>query len=175
MRSAPYLAAALLVAGGSLALAAPAGHDCTSGSCSVTPEAAAWADVAQGVQGGSIAYPRSTNGAVLERIRLTTQQPVEGEHTVCDGRQQAIARYTWRTAAVTFQNVTAAGRDCTAGDPLRFRCTTRTFADLGRARDCVSTTWRIITWGGYVPRIGGQFELSAPRAYPLLAVARSVQ
>ena len=115
-------------------------------------------------------------GAVLQRIRLSTQQPADGgDATVCDGRQEATARYRWRGKSVTFRNVTIAGEDCTSGDPLRFRCTTRTISGLGRTRDCTSANWRIITWGRYVPRVGGQYELSGPRAFPLIAVARSVR
>jgi hypothetical protein len=66
-------------------------------------------------------------GAVLQRVTLTTQEPVsDSEETLCDGRQEATARYRWRSRSVTFSNVTAAGTDCTTGDPLRFRCTTTT-------------------------------------------------
>jgi hypothetical protein len=176
MRHSPYLAALALGAGASLALAGTTGGTCASGSCAVTPEAAAWAQVATGVKGDTIAYPRSTRGAVLQRIRLSTQQPEDGgDATVCDGRQEATARYRWRGKSVTFRNVTIAGEDCTSGDPLRFRCTTRTISGLGRTRDCTSAKWRIITWGRYVPRVGGQYELSGPRAFPLIAVARSVR
>ena len=109
MRHSPYLAALALGAGASLALAGTTGGTCASGSCAVTPEAAAWAQVATGVKADTIAYPRSTRGAVLQRIRLSTQQPEDGgDATVCDGRQEATARYRWRGKSVTFRNVTIA-------------------------------------------------------------------
>lgn len=176
MRLATYLAAAAMAVGSPVAIAGTAPIDCSGGSCSVSADRAAWAQVAQGVKGGTVAYPRATRGALLRDIRLVTQQPREGAAaTVCDGRQQATARYRWRNSSITFINVTAAGQDCTTDDPARYRCTTRTIPRLGRARDCVSARWRILTWGRYVPRVGGQFQLSGPRAYPMEAVARSVR
>lgn len=176
MRMATYLAAAVLAVGSPVAVAGTTTTDCVGGSCTVNADRAAWAQVAEGVRGGVVAYPRATRGALLRDIRLTTQQPREGAApTVCDGRQQATARYLWRTASVTFINVTVAGQDCATDDPVRYRCTTRTITGLGRARDCTSSRWRILTWGRYVPRVGGQFQLSGPRAYPMEAVARSVR
>ncbi len=176
MRLATYLTAAALVVGSPVALAGTTSADCSGGACTVSADKAAWAQVAEGVRGGTVAYPRATRGALLRDIRLSTQQPREGATpTVCDGRQQATARYLWRTASVTFINVTAAGQDCTSDDPARYRCTTRTISGLGRTRDCISTRWRILTWGRYVPRVGGQFQLSGPRTYPMEAVARSVR
>ena len=163
--------AVLMPAGAALAGA----KDCTTGSCTITPEAASWAMVATGVEGGTIKWPRKPQGAVLRRIDLTLQKPVEGEATVCDGRQEATARYTWKRRSITFRNVTVAGTDCTKADPVRFRCRTTTISGLGRTRDCTSTGWRIITWGGYVPRKGGQFEVSGPRTFPHVAMARSVR
>ncbi len=164
-----------------LALLAPAGvalagaPDCAGGSCTVTPDAAAWALVAKGVQGGVVQYPRKAQGAVLQRVDLARQKPVDGVRTVCDGRQEVTARYRWRTHAVSFRNVTAAGTDCAKDDPLRFRCATTTVSGLGSTRDCTSVTWRILTWGGYVQRVGGKYELSGPRSFPLVAMARSVR
>lgn len=149
--------------------------DCTGGSCAVTPGEATWAQVAKGVQGGTIKWPRNPQGAELLRVDLTRQEPLDGTATVCDGRQEATARYRWKDQSVTFRNVTAAGTDCTKDDPVRFRCTTTTIQGLGRTRDCTSSKWRILTWGGYVQRKGGQFELSGPRAFALVAMARSVR
>ena len=174
MRRSICLAALAVLAPPGLALAGV--PDCTSGSCSVTPDAATWAQVAKGVQAGGVAYPRNAQGAVLQRVNLTTQEPVsDSEETLCDGRQEATARYRWRSRSVTFSNVTAAGTDCTTGDPLRFRCTTTTITGLGRTRDCTSSTWRIITWGGYVLGVGGRYEISGPRSFPVVAMARSVR
>ncbi len=176
MRLATYVAAAALAAGSQVAPAGITPPDCASGGCTVRADTAAWAEVAGGVKGGTVAFPRSTRGAYLRNIRLTTQQPREGvEPTVCDGRQEATARYAWRNRSVTFRNVTVAGEDCVSGDPVRFRCTTRSISGLGRTRDCTSAKWRILTWGRYVPKVGGQFQLSAPRNYPVVAVARSVR
>lgn len=176
MRRATYLAAAALAVASPIAAAGTAPADCLRGACTVTADGAAWAEVALGVPGGTIAYPRATRGALLRDVRLTTQQPVDAERpTVCDGRQEATARYAWTGKSVTFTNVTAQGQDCTSGDPVRFRCATRTIAGLGRTRDCTSSDWRILTWGRYVPQVGGQFQLRGPRAYPLEAVARSVR
>jgi len=164
-----------------LAVLVPAGaamagtQDCADGSCVVTADAATWAQVAKGVQGGVLAWPRETQDAALQRVDLTRQEPLAGEATVCDGRQEATGRYQWKGQSVTFRNVTAAGTDCTKGDPVRFRCTTTTIKGLGRTRDCTSSKWRIITWGDYVPRQGGQFELSGPRAFGLVPMARSVR
>ncbi|MBL6634405.1 MAG: hypothetical protein ISP32_08505 [Thermoleophilia bacterium] len=176
MRLATYVAAAALMLGIPVAIGGTTAQDCSGGACTVSADQAAWAQVAEGVKGGTAAYPRATRGALLRDIRLRTQQPREGAApTVCDGRQQATARYVWRNASVTFINVTSAGQDCTADDPARYRCTTRTISGLGRTRDCTSSRWRILTWGRYVPRVGGQFQLSGPRAYPMVAVARSVR
>ena len=172
MRAHIFLAAvAVLVPAG---IAAAGTQDCASGSCTVNVDATAWAQVARGVEGGSLAWPRKAQGAALQRIDLTRQQR-DGEATVCDGRQEATARYSWKTQSVTFKNVTVAGTDCTKDDPVRFRCTTTTVTGLGRTRDCTSSKWRIITWGGYVQRKGGQFELSGPRAFALVPMARSVR
>lgn len=163
-----------------LAVMIPAGaalagtQDCADGSCTVTADAAAWAQVAKGVEGGTVAWPRRPQGAVLQRIDLTRQAP-SGAATVCDGRQEAVARYAWRGKSVTFRNVTVAGTDCTKGDPVRFRCTTTTISGLGRTRECTSSTWRLLTWGNYVPKVGGRYEVSAPRAFPAVAMARSVR
>ena len=149
--------------------------ECATGACSVTPGEATWARVAKGVQGGTIKWPRNPQGAELVRVDLTRQEPVDGETVVCDGRQEATGRYLWRARSVTFRNVTAAGTDCTKGDPLRFRCSTVTISGLGRSRDCTSSTWRILTWGNYVPQVGGRYEISAPRTFPVVAMARSVR
>lgn len=172
MRAHIFLAAVAVLA--PAAVAAAGTQDCASGSCTINVEATAWAQVARGVEGGSIAWPRKAQGAAMQRIDLTRQQP-DGEATVCDGRQEATGRYLWRGRSVTFRNVTAAGSDCTKGDPLRFRCSTVTISGLGRSRNCTSTTWRILTWGNYVPRVGGRYEISAPRAFPVVAMARSVR
>jgi hypothetical protein len=176
MRIATYAAIAALGAAAAVAHAGTTAPNCASGGCTVSADRAAWAQVALGVEGERIAYPRSTRGALLRDIRLTTQQPVDdAEPLLCDGRQEATGRYLWRGKSVTFTNVTTAGRDCTVGDPVRFRCTTRTISGLGRTRDCTSRTWRILTWGRYVPKVGGQYQLRGPRAYPVVAVARSVR
>ena len=161
----------LITAGAALADSA----ECADGACAVTPGEATWAQVATGVQGGTIKWPRNPQGAELLRVDLTRQAPLDGEATVCDGRQEATARYGWKGQSVTFKNVTVAGTDCAKDDPVRFRCATTTVQGLGRTRDCTSSKWRIITWGGYVPRKGGQFELSGPRAFALVPMARSVR
>ena len=173
MRRHILIAALAVLAPAGVALAGSA--QCATGACSVTPGEAAWAQVAKGVQGGTIKWPRNPQGAELQRVDLTRQAPIDGETTVCDGRQEATARYTWKTQSVTFKNVTVAGTDCTKDDPVRFRCTTSTVKGLGLTRDCTSSKWRILTWGGYVQRKGGQFELSGPRAFGLVAMARSVR
>lgn len=163
-----------------LAVLAPAGMavagtlDCADGSCSVNSDAAAWAQVARGVEGGSIAWPRNARGAALQQVDLVLQAS-DSEAIVCSGRQEATGRYRWRGRSVTFRNVTAAGTDCAKGDPLRFRCTTTTISGLGRSRDCTSSTWRILTWGDYVPKVGGRYEISAPRTFAVVAMARSVR
>jgi len=172
MRAYMFIAALAVLAPAGMAMAGT--QDCTDGSCSINAEAVAWAQAAEGVEGGSITWPRNAQGAALQRIDLTQQEP-DGEVTVCDGRQEATGRYRWNGRSVTFRNVTAAGTDCTKGDPLRFRCTTTTISGLGRVRNCTSSTWRILTWGNYVPRVGGRYEISAPRAFPVVAMARSVR
>jgi hypothetical protein len=172
MRFSISLALAALLVPAGMALAG--GGDCTDGNCTITPPSA-WAQVSSAAPDATITYPRRTQGAVLQRIELTTQQPVDGETTLCDGRQEATARYRSSKGSVTFQEVISPGEDCTEGDPLRFRCTTARLSGLGRTRDCTSRTWRIITWGGYQLGVGGTYTLSGPRSFPLVAMARSVR
>ena len=173
MRGHILIAAIAVLAPTGVALAGTS--ECATGACSVNPGEATWAQVAKGVQGGTIKWPRNPQGAELLRVDLTRQAPVDGETVVCDGRQEATARYDWKGQSVTFKNVTVAGTNCTKDDPVRFRCATVTVKGLGLTRDCTSSKWRILTWGGYVQRKGGQFELSGPRAFGLVAMARSVR
>lgn len=148
--------------------------DCADANCTITPPSA-WVQLRTALPEATITYPRNTEGAVLQRIDLTTQQPVEGETTLCDGRQEATARYRSTKGSVTFREIIGAGEDCFAGDPLRFRCATTRISGLGRTRDCTSRTWRILTWGDYQPGVGGTYTLSGPRTFPLVAMARSVR
>ena len=52
----------------------------------------------------------------------------------------------------------------------------RTAMDMIRAGLCVlGEEGHRDYWGNYVPRVGGRYEISAPRAFPVVAMARSVR
>ena len=163
-------AAALLPAATALA----GETSCTDGNCTITPPGA-WSQLSTATPGATIAYPRATQGATLQRIELTTQQPVPGEDTLCDGHEVSTARYRSSKGSVTFQQIIAPGADCMEGDPVKFRCATTRISGLSRVRDCTSRTWRIMTWGDYRPAVGGTYTLSGPKAFPLVPMAQSVR
>jgi hypothetical protein len=176
----PLIATTLLVAAAA-ATAAP--NPCSDGNCTVTPPNA-WAKVRAGL-GTSVplAFPRATQGAVLQRLTLSTAADPSSDPDVDSGDATlscplAEVAGTYRTRSggqahliIGASELTSPG--CAPTAVVGYRCARGRLAGArGTVLSCRGPRGRHgLAWSG--PSWG--YWLDAPSGFPLAAMAASTR